>query len=230
MSLVGIDHVQIAMPAGGEERARRFYSGLLGLPEVAKPPALAARGGAWFESERLKVHLGVDPEFRPALKAHPGILVEGLEERVAALRAAGHAVVGAEPLQGFDHVYVDDPFGNRIELLERREASAPAYQVERRAEHATRPGFRIRELQLSPTQEVPWHLHSRIRDTFYVLQGSLRIFLNRPSAEVVLGSGETFAVEPGRPHRVTNDGPGSVVFLVLQGLGEYDYVPLGEEE
>lgn len=225
MSLIGIDHIQIAMPAGGEDQARRFYSGLLGLPEVAKPPALAARGGAWFENDKVKVHLGVDPEFRPARKAHPGLLVAGLRERVDALRGAGHTVADAEPVEGYRHVYVDDPFGNRIELLERADEGGH-YEVERRAEHATRPGFRIREIQLSPTQDVPWHFHSRIQDTFYVLQGALRIFLGEPPTEVRLGPGQTCSVEPGRPHRVTNDGTGSAVFLVLQGLGEYDYVPV----
>jgi quercetin dioxygenase-like cupin family protein/catechol 2,3-dioxygenase-like lactoylglutathione lyase family enzyme len=228
LSVVGLDHIQLAMPAGGEDQARRFYAGLLGLPEVAKPPALAARGGAWFENDRVKLHLGVDPEFRPARKAHPGLLVEGLRDRVAALLAAGHRVAEAELLEGYDHVYVDDPFGNRIELLERAGEGNPAYEVERRAEHATRPGFRIREIQLSPTQDVPWHYHSRTQDTFYVLQGALRIHLRGPQAEARLGPGETYAVAPGRPHRVTNDTAGSVVFLVLQGLGEYDYVPLSE--
>ena len=119
MTIVGVDHVQLAMPAGEEAKARRFYAGVLGLAEVAKPPHLAARGGVWFEAPGVKVHLGVDPDFRPARKAHPGLLVRDLAGLCAALDGAGHPVVEAEPLEGYAHVYVDDPFGNRLELLER---------------------------------------------------------------------------------------------------------------
>ena len=100
------------------------------------------------------------------------------------------------------------------------------YEVERRARHAERPGFRISELQISPTQKVPWHHHSNITDTFYVLEGRLRIFLRDPKEEVRLGPGETYAVRPGRAHLVTNAGDTSATFLVLQGIGEYDFVPL----
>ena len=100
------------------------------------------------------------------------------------------------------------------------------YEVERRARHAERPGFRISELQISPTQTVPWHRHTNIQDTFYVLEGKLRLFLRDPKEEVRLGPGETYAVRAGRPHLVTNGGDRSATFLVLQGLGEYDYVPL----
>ena len=100
------------------------------------------------------------------------------------------------------------------------------YEVERRAHHAERPGFRITELQISPTQKVPWHCHSRVQDTFYVLEGRLRIFLREPKEDVRLGPGDTCSVAPGRPHLVTNDGTASATFLVLQGIGEYDYIPL----
>jgi quercetin dioxygenase-like cupin family protein len=102
------------------------------------------------------------------------------------------------------------------------------YEVERRAEHAARPGFRITELQLSPSQQVPWHFHSNVQDAFYVIEGQLRLFLRDPKEEVRLGPGETFSVRPRRPHLVTNGGKGSVTFLVLQGIGEYDFVPLVE--
>jgi catechol 2,3-dioxygenase-like lactoylglutathione lyase family enzyme len=118
MRIVRLDHVQIAIPARGEERARAFFSGLLGIPERAKPPNLAARGGVWFESGELKLHAGVDKDFRPATKAHPALQVEGLGELVERLRAAGVRVIDDEPLPGYARVYVDDPFGNRIELLE----------------------------------------------------------------------------------------------------------------
>jgi len=106
------------MPPGGEERARAFYSGVLGLPELPKPPNLAVRGGCWFERGGLKVHLGVDRDFRPAHRAHPAFLVTGLRELLALCRARGYAVEDDEPLAGYERAYVSDPFGNRIELLE----------------------------------------------------------------------------------------------------------------
>jgi catechol 2,3-dioxygenase-like lactoylglutathione lyase family enzyme len=118
MQIEGIEHIQLAMPAGQEDAARSFYSGLLEIPEVPKPPGLVHRGGVWFESDRVKVHLGIDPDFRPARKAHPGLLVGNLRELVRKLRIAGLEVAEAEPLPGYDHVYIADPFGNRIELME----------------------------------------------------------------------------------------------------------------
>jgi quercetin dioxygenase-like cupin family protein len=100
------------------------------------------------------------------------------------------------------------------------------YEVERRAEHAARPGFRITEIQLSKTQKVPWHYHNNVQDTFYVLNGNLRLFLRDPKEEVRLRPGDTYSVKPRRPHLVANGGEGSATFLVLQGIGEYDFVPL----
>ena len=120
MPIIGVDHVQLAMPAGRETEARAFYSGLLGIPELSKPPALAARGGVWFERGPVKVHLGVDPDFRPARKAHAGLLVRGLDDLIAALQRAGYVVTTDEPLEGYLRVYVSDPFGNRLELMEPR--------------------------------------------------------------------------------------------------------------
>ena len=104
--------------------------------------------------------------------------------------------------------------------------SSALYEVERRAIHAARPGFRITELQISPTQKVPWHCHNNVHDTFYVLAGSIRISLQDPKEEVRLTLGQTYAVPPRRPHLVTNAGDASAVFLILQGIGEYDFVPL----
>lgn len=100
------------------------------------------------------------------------------------------------------------------------------YEVERRARHLVRPGFHISELQLSPTQKVPWHYHNNISDTFYVLDGEMRLFLQNPKEEVRLKPGETYTAAPKRPHLVTNAGKSSLTFLVLQGMGEYDYVPM----
>ena len=100
------------------------------------------------------------------------------------------------------------------------------YEVERRAYHLQRPGFRISELQLSPTQTVPWHCHSHVSDTFYVIEGQLRLFLQNAKEEIRLGPGGSYAVAAGRPHLVTNAGKTSMTILVLQGVGEYDYIPL----
>lgn len=120
MRVHGIDHVHLAMPAGGEAEARAFYEGLLGLPQVPKPPALAARGGCWFSNGDVAIHLGVEDGFRPARKAHPALVVVDLDGFVAKLAAAGAAVRRDEPIDGFDRCFVDDPFGNRIELMEPR--------------------------------------------------------------------------------------------------------------
>jgi catechol 2,3-dioxygenase-like lactoylglutathione lyase family enzyme len=118
MRLRGLNHILLAMPKGQEQKARAFYSGLLGIPEVRKPANLAARGGCWFEAGQLRVHLGVDPHFVPARKAHPAFIVEGLTELIEILRQAGCEVTEDEPLEGYNRKYVYDPFGNRIELME----------------------------------------------------------------------------------------------------------------
>jgi catechol 2,3-dioxygenase-like lactoylglutathione lyase family enzyme len=117
VKIVAIDHVQLAMPAGREAEARRFYGDLLGLPEVAKPPELAKRGGAWFESALVKIHLGVDGDFRPAQKAHPALVVDDLAELAKRLRAAGCAVSDDPLPDGRARSYANDPFGNRLELI-----------------------------------------------------------------------------------------------------------------
>ncbi len=118
MRVLCLDHVQLAMPAGGEPVAREFYQGALGIPEIPKPAQLAKRGGCWFERDDLKIHLGVEAEFRPARKAHPALLVEDLRALTTGLKRLGYAVRDDEPLEGYHRIYVDDPFGNRIELLE----------------------------------------------------------------------------------------------------------------
>jgi catechol 2,3-dioxygenase-like lactoylglutathione lyase family enzyme len=112
-----IDHVQLAIPEGGEDRAREFYGAVLGLPEVPKPAHLAKRGGCWFERGNVKIHLGVDPDFRPARKAHPALVVDRLEMLVACLESRGYTVRSEEPLNGRSRIYVDDPFGNRLEII-----------------------------------------------------------------------------------------------------------------
>jgi catechol 2,3-dioxygenase-like lactoylglutathione lyase family enzyme len=123
MAIKALDHVQLAMPGGREQEAREFYEGALGLPEMRKPPHLALRGGCWFERGDLKIHLGVDRDFRPAKKAHPAFIVDDLRALVSRLSARGYRVADDEPLAGYDRVFVDDPFGNRIELMEPRNES-----------------------------------------------------------------------------------------------------------
>ncbi len=116
--VVRLDHVQLAMPTGCEAEAVAFYEGILGIAQVPKPDHLATRGGCWFEDGDLKVHLGVDPDFRPATKAHPAFVVDDVRSIASAVAAAGFAVKDDEPLEGYDRVYVTDPFGNRIELMQ----------------------------------------------------------------------------------------------------------------
>jgi catechol 2,3-dioxygenase-like lactoylglutathione lyase family enzyme len=112
--------VQIAMPAGEEEKARAFYRDLLGLTEIPKPAELAGRGGAWFRSGYVQVHLGVELDFRPARKAHPAFLVNHLDKLLAEIRDAGLEVDSSQPaLDEYRRVHVFDPFGNRIELMEK---------------------------------------------------------------------------------------------------------------
>jgi quercetin dioxygenase-like cupin family protein len=104
--------------------------------------------------------------------------------------------------------------------------ASSVYEVERRVYYGERPGFRIGELQISPTQKVPWHFHNHIDDTFYAIEGNIRLFLQNPKEDIRLGPGASYCVKAGRPHLVTNDGDTSATFLILQGIGEYDYVPL----
>jgi len=118
LNWLGIDHVQMAMPAGAEDAARAFYVDVLGLTERPKPPELAARGGAWFESGAMRVHLGVDPDFSPAKKAHPALVVDDLDALLARLRERGRQVDPPETLEGRRRTHIHDDFGNRIELVE----------------------------------------------------------------------------------------------------------------
>ena len=117
--LVGIDHVQLAMPAGdeAERAAEAFYGGLLGLRRVPKPEPLAARGGCWFENGYVVVHLGVEDAFRPARKAHPAFRVTSYDDLLEALEAAGHRLRPTDEIPGVRRGHVEDPFGNRIELI-----------------------------------------------------------------------------------------------------------------
>jgi catechol 2,3-dioxygenase-like lactoylglutathione lyase family enzyme len=116
--LIGLHHVQLAMPPDEEEAAVRFYGAILGLDQVPKPADLSPRGGVWFRTGDLEVHLGMEDHFSPAVKAHPAFLVDGLETMKARIEAAGYRVTDTVQIEGFHRVYVRDPFGNRVELIE----------------------------------------------------------------------------------------------------------------
>ncbi len=118
MPIVGLDHVQIAMPRGEEALARQFYGELLGLAEIPKPENLARRGGVWFALGDRQLHLGVEEPFHAARKAHPAFRVDDLDSLRGLLRAAGHVPIDDEPLPGYRRFYLADPFGNRLEFLE----------------------------------------------------------------------------------------------------------------
>jgi catechol 2,3-dioxygenase-like lactoylglutathione lyase family enzyme len=116
MAILGIDHVQVAAPAGCEPEARAFYAGLLGLEELEKPEPLRSRGGCWFRAGTDELHVGVEEPFAPARKAHPGFVVDDLAGLATRLRAEGMEVTPDETIPGVERAYVADPFGNRLEL------------------------------------------------------------------------------------------------------------------
>jgi catechol 2,3-dioxygenase-like lactoylglutathione lyase family enzyme len=119
MSIHSIDHIQIAIPAGGEEAARVFYGDVLGLGEVEKPPVLAKRGGAWFEKGATKIHLGIDPDFTPAKKAHVCFIVEDLDAMAVAMTNKNFEVKPDTAIKNTKRFFTKDPFGNRIEIMEK---------------------------------------------------------------------------------------------------------------
>ena len=120
--LVGLDHVQLAIPAGGEDEARRFYAGLLGLREVPKPPELDGRNGCWFVGPGVALHIGIETDFVPARKAHVALLVDDLEGLRSTLDEAGTTTKDDDAPIGVRRFYALDPFGNRLELVDRRDA------------------------------------------------------------------------------------------------------------
>jgi catechol 2,3-dioxygenase-like lactoylglutathione lyase family enzyme len=120
---IAIDHVQIAIPAGGEDIGRRFYGSVLGMTEVPKPAVLAVRGGAWFQAGSVRIHLGVEPDFRPARKAHPALEVDDLKTLMKRLDRAGWPFRSGETLESGDRIFADDPFGNRLEFMQKTQAA-----------------------------------------------------------------------------------------------------------
>lgn len=117
MAFIGLDHVQLAIPANGEGLARKFYVGLLGMSEIAKPAQLSP-SGCWFEGGNVQIHLGVDPDFKPARKAHPAVLVNDLDQLRDRLEGQGVETVRGEGLAGYRRFFAFDPFGNRLEFME----------------------------------------------------------------------------------------------------------------
>jgi catechol 2,3-dioxygenase-like lactoylglutathione lyase family enzyme len=115
-----LHHIQLSIPTGGEADSRTFWGEALGMIELVKPPALAARGGCWFRAGSLEIHLGVEKDFAPAGKAHPAILVTDLVEFAKHLEAQGISVAWDENFPGFNRFYAHDPFGNRLEFLEQK--------------------------------------------------------------------------------------------------------------
>ncbi len=113
------EHVLISIPAGEERRARKFYVDVMGFTEVVRPESLGGTGGGWFRAGAINLHLGSESNFTPARLAHPALLVSDLAPLIARCEAAGHRTIPAEKLPGFNRVHVHDPFGNRIELMER---------------------------------------------------------------------------------------------------------------
>lgn len=115
--LLAIDHVQLAIPRGGEDAARTFYTGVLGMTEIPKPPPLAARGGCWFAAGPVQLHLGIEDDFRPARKAHPALVAADLDALAHRLTAAGAPVLWSDEIPGVRRFHTADPAGNRIELI-----------------------------------------------------------------------------------------------------------------
>ena len=180
MRVSAIDHVQLAMPPGEEARARQFYGEVLGLTEVPKPPVLAARGGVWFAEGPVQLHLGVEADFRPAIKAHPALRVDDLDALAARCNAAGHPVQFDPSLPGYRRFYVADPFGNRLEFLEplvARECGCFAAPLPPQP-HARELGMDARFAEVSvricPTCGQPWLRYFQEVEAF---TGSGRWFL-----------------------------------------------------
>ncbi len=119
MPILSLDHLQVAIPVGGENRAREFYTGILGFTEIEKPAPMAGRSSIWFAAGAVNLHLGIEPEFHPAKRAHPAFVVDDLDEILAACERAGLTTRPDTSFNGFRRVHVLDPFGNRLELMQR---------------------------------------------------------------------------------------------------------------
>ncbi|MBU6372716.1 MAG: glyoxalase [Alphaproteobacteria bacterium] len=118
IAIAAIDHVQVAIPRGGEAVARGFYRDFLGLPEIAKPEPLARRGGFWLQARGFQIHVGIDDDFHPATKAHPAFRAAGVMALLARARAAGYEARRDDELADVERIFLFDPFGNRLEFIE----------------------------------------------------------------------------------------------------------------
>ena len=118
MAILSIEHVQIAIPMGSEDRARAFYAGILGFVEVEKPVTMAKRNSIWFRAGSVSLHLGLEPDFHPAKRAHPAFVVDGMDQILAACERANITIKPDVSFNGFRRVHIFDPFGNRLELME----------------------------------------------------------------------------------------------------------------
>jgi catechol 2,3-dioxygenase-like lactoylglutathione lyase family enzyme len=119
MAILSIEHIQIAIPMGSEDRARAFYAGILGFVEVEKPAIMAKRNSIWFRAGSVSLHLGLKPDFHPAKRAHPALVVDGMDQVLTACQSANITVKPDVSFNGFRRVHIFDPFGNRLELMER---------------------------------------------------------------------------------------------------------------
>jgi catechol 2,3-dioxygenase-like lactoylglutathione lyase family enzyme len=119
MAILSIEHIQIAIPLGSEDRARTFYAGILGFVEVEKPATMAKRNSIWFRAGSVSLHLGLEPDFHPAKRAHPALVVDGMDQVLTACQSANITVKPDVSFNGFRRVHIFDPFGNRLELMER---------------------------------------------------------------------------------------------------------------
>ena len=118
MAILNIEHIQIAIPIGSEDRARAFYAGILGFVEVEKPAAMAKRNSIWFRAGSVNLHLGLEPDFHPAKRAHPALVVDGMDQILAACERDNITIKPDVSFNGFRRVHIFDPFGNRLELME----------------------------------------------------------------------------------------------------------------
>jgi mannose-6-phosphate isomerase-like protein (cupin superfamily)/predicted enzyme related to lactoylglutathione lyase len=239
MTIIGIDHIQLAMPAGAEAEARRFYGDLLGLTELAKPAELAARGGCWFSGPGIQVHLGVEQEFAPARKAHPAFLVVGLDAFQERLAQAGIATMPDGTVPGVRRFYAADPFGNRIEFIQdgdgfgQREQTQAAPQgyllrpgegvsgagADLKASHASTGGA-ITLIESHTTGGAPMHVHSHEDECFYVVEGSIAV---NCGGEAFEAGPRSFVFLPrGIPHDWDVAGGGEATVLIITVPGGFE--------
>jgi mannose-6-phosphate isomerase-like protein (cupin superfamily)/catechol 2,3-dioxygenase-like lactoylglutathione lyase family enzyme len=239
MQIVGLDHIQLAMPAGAEAAARHFYGELLGLAETAKPAALVDSGGCWFSGHGVQVHLGVEQEFAPARKAHPAFLVADLSACRERLAQAGIPTTPDEAVPGVRRFYAADPFGNRIEFIQNGDGfgqdeqtqvapqgyllgpgqGVPGSGPDLKASHASTGGA-ITLIESRTTGGAPMHVHSREDECFYVVEGTIAV---RCGDEIFEAGPRSFVFLPrGIPHDWDVAGGGEATVLIITVPGGFE--------